>query len=208
MVQRVHEVFLAGAGTPAALTDHGQDDIVVGTAFAGRHRPELEAMVGLFASIAVLRTDMGGDPAFDVVLERVHATQLELLEHQPLPFLRVLEEMEDRGDGTPVILGSVPVDIQFFRAASEQWVRGVNVIASPPDGGEPDASDVPEPSKPLGLHFFDNGEQLWADLCYQQERFDDDTAQGFVADLLGVLDAVAAKPTLRISDLPVSLLTH
>ena len=42
----------------------GQDDIVIGTPFAGRNRTELEAMVGYFINPLALRIDLSGDPTF------------------------------------------------------------------------------------------------------------------------------------------------
>src|SRR6185436_11734969 len=49
----------------------GQADIVVGTPVAGRDRVELEGLIGFFLNTLVLRTDLGGDPAFLELLGRV-----------------------------------------------------------------------------------------------------------------------------------------
>ena len=42
----------------------GQDDVVIGTPFAGRNRAELESMVGYFINPLALRVDLSGDPTF------------------------------------------------------------------------------------------------------------------------------------------------
>ena len=48
----------------------GQDDIVIGTPFAGRNRTELESMVGYFINPLALRIDLSGDPTFTELLGR------------------------------------------------------------------------------------------------------------------------------------------
>ena len=42
----------------------GQEDVVIGTPFAGRNRTEFEAMVGYFINPLALRIDLSGDPSF------------------------------------------------------------------------------------------------------------------------------------------------
>ena len=49
----------------------GQADISVGTAVANRSRAETEGLIGCFANMLVLRTDLTGNPRFRDLLERV-----------------------------------------------------------------------------------------------------------------------------------------
>ena len=55
----------------------GQDDVVIGTPFAGRNRTELESMVGYFINPLALRVDLSGDPTFSELLVRTRETTLE-----------------------------------------------------------------------------------------------------------------------------------
>ncbi len=64
----------------------GQDDIAVGTPFAGRSRPELEGLIGLFVNTLVMRGDLSGDPGFRELLRRIRRTAIEAYAHQDLPF--------------------------------------------------------------------------------------------------------------------------
>ncbi|MHB8270276.1 non-ribosomal peptide synthetase [Bradyrhizobium sp.] len=71
----------------------GLSDIIVGVPFAGRNHPDLARSIGFFINTVALRTDLGGDPTFEEVLCRVRATMLEAMDHQSVPFERVVEEL-------------------------------------------------------------------------------------------------------------------
>jgi len=64
----------------------GQEDILIGTATAGRNRPELRAMIGYFLTTMVMRTDPSGTPTFSELLRRVREVTLEGMAHDDVPF--------------------------------------------------------------------------------------------------------------------------
>lgn len=82
----------------------GQDDIVVGTPFAGRNRTELESMVGYFINPLALRLDLSGDPTFVELLARVRETVVQAFAHADIPYESVVRAINPQRDlsQTPV----------------------------------------------------------------------------------------------------------
>ncbi len=76
------------------------DDVVVGMPVSGRDRPETEGLVGLFVNTVVVRSDCSGVPTFGELIDRVHNSVLLALEHQTVPFDKVVEVVAPDRDPT------------------------------------------------------------------------------------------------------------
>ncbi len=83
----------------------GQDDIVVGTPVAGRVRPELEPLVGMFANTVPIRVDLSGEPSFLEALRRVRAVTLAVYGDEAVPLEAMVEAsgVERDGSANPLI---------------------------------------------------------------------------------------------------------
>ncbi|MEL7038999.1 MAG: condensation domain-containing protein [Cyanobacteria bacterium J06592_8] len=69
----------------------GQQDLVVCSPVACRNLVEIEPLIGYFNNLVVLRTELGGDPEFTEILQRVQQVANKAFNHQNLPFERVAE---------------------------------------------------------------------------------------------------------------------
>ncbi|MGV0814441.1 amino acid adenylation domain-containing protein [Mycolicibacterium boenickei] len=88
----VTEFMVLQAAVAIALSKAGQGtDIALGTPVAGRTAPELDALIGFFINIVVLRNDLSGNPTLREVLQRSRDMALAAYKHQDLPFDRVVD---------------------------------------------------------------------------------------------------------------------
>jgi non-ribosomal peptide synthetase component F len=90
----------------------GEVDLRVATFLANRQRPETEGVIGLFANMVILRTNLSGNPACRDVLRRVRATTLEAYAHQDFPFEELVQTLERERGLARVTLSQVIVTWQ------------------------------------------------------------------------------------------------
>jgi amino acid adenylation domain-containing protein len=76
----------------------GEKELVVGTPTAGREHPAFADMVGYFVNLVPLRVDLSGAPTFAELAGRVHHSVSAAVEHQSLPFVRLVERIQPRRD--------------------------------------------------------------------------------------------------------------
>ncbi|CAM3551147.1 Carrier domain-containing protein [Bordetella sputigena] len=82
-----------------------QDDIVVGTDAAGRDDPSLSPLIGFFVNVLPIRSRALRAAPFQEWLARTRATVLDALDHQQVPFDRIVDTLgmpRDR-DGSPLV---------------------------------------------------------------------------------------------------------
>jgi hypothetical protein len=93
----------------------GQEDLLLGTPVAGRDHPDLEGVVGMFANMIVLRTQLGGDPTLEEVVRRVRQSCVEAFTHQEYPYDLLVGRLHPsrRTQGLPILQ-------TFFSAGSAQ----------------------------------------------------------------------------------------
>src|SRR6185503_18808093 len=71
----------------------GQDDVAVGCPISNRDHAQLEGLIGLFANVLVVRTDLTGDPTFRDLVRRVRDVTLGAHAHPDVPFQTLVEEL-------------------------------------------------------------------------------------------------------------------
>ncbi|MEO3855320.1 amino acid adenylation domain-containing protein [Acrocarpospora sp. B8E8] len=179
----------------------GQRDVVAGTPVTGRTRPDLDGVVGSFVNLLALRADLGGDPAFAELLDRVRETALGAFAHQELPFERLVDAL-----GADRDLSRNPVfqHVFAYEEAHEEGGREVHENGGRHAGPEPVAvaSVTAKFDLQLTLHRRRDGSLLGA-VEYATALFDAATAEGFARRFTRLLGAVAAAPLARLSELPI-----
>jgi condensation domain-containing protein/AMP-binding enzyme len=173
----------------------GQDDVVVGTPVAGRTRREVEGIVGFFANTLALRTDLSGDPTFRELVRRERESLLDALQHQELPFERIVEELR-----LPRDLSRNPVFQVMFALQN-----------APQDGlalGGVEGQFLMVESRSakfdLSLEISEAGADLIVQAQWMTDLFDAPTAERIVEHFLRLLDAVGDDPDRPLSALELT----
>ena len=170
----------------------GQRDLVIGCPIAGRTRPEHETLIGLFTTTVAQRVDLGGDPPFDMLLERVRQAGLDVLDHQDVPLELVIEALGlSRSAAHQPLFQAVLVMQSASRRPPE--LPGAEASRHPVDGGTAKFD--------LVLDVTQIADELAGAWEYSTDLFDPEDVEGFHADLVAVLAAAAADPRRRVEEL-------
>ena len=161
--------------------------------------------VGLFVNTLVLRTDVAGDPTFSEVVDRVRATTLEAYQHQDVPFEKLVERLAPPRDLSRGPVVQIAFDLQEHVALPASLGDEVRLTdLGGYSGFEYGAVEGAGVTARLDLELFLAGAadgSLAGSLVYAAELYDDATMSRLVATYQRLLEAVAADPTLRVSDL-------
>ncbi|MEV0948899.1 condensation domain-containing protein [Rhodococcus sp. NPDC049939] len=180
-----------------------QRDLVVGTPTTGRNRPELGGLIGYFNSTVALRADLSGDPSLTELFTRVRDVVLGALEHQEIPFDRVVTALTGDRDLSRTPLFDVCYVHQELPALQSQ--QGLTETLFDQDNpGSIAFGGVPFGTAKFDLTLVttdrDGEEDMAAGLEFSTELFTEQTAAEMVAEFLGILEKVAGMaPTQPIS---------
>jgi non-ribosomal peptide synthetase component F len=172
----------------------GQSDLVVGTMSAGRDRPELRSLIGLFLNPLALRCWLGDDPTVPELVRRAGETVRSALVHGELPFERVV--------------AAVNPPRRPFRQPLFDVVLNHHPLLPPPRFGDLRVAHVrgiraPVAPYELMIRTIAQPHGLGVQLDYQRERFDEATVtawlDGYLALLRGFAQASSATRISRLS---------
>jgi len=172
----------------------GQEDVVVGSAVAGRRQMELEKLIGFFVNTLVLRGDLTGNPTFRELLGRGREMVLGALAHQDLSFMKLVQELRpDRSRSrnpffqVMFVLQNATLPPVHFPGLQLQTLE---------TGGGTAKFD-------LTLSVIETPQGLRAALDYNADLFERETMARLLQDFQTLLEAIVADPGRRIAGLPL-----
>ncbi|MBV1856318.1 condensation domain-containing protein [Catellatospora tritici] len=187
------------AALAALLTRRGAGtDIAIGIPTAGRSDEGLDDLIGFFVNTLVLRTRTDNDPTFRELLFRVRTTDLAAFAHQDVPFDHLVQTLNP--PRSPAWHPLIQVMLAFQNNASAEF-RLPGLVVRP----EP----VEEGITRFDLRFelferFTDGrapDGIDGSLTYALDLFAPDEAERLAQEFGDLLDAVAAAPGRRLSEL-------
>jgi surfactin family lipopeptide synthetase A len=169
----------------------GVEDVLVGSATAGRNRPETEKLIGFFLNTVVLRSDLSGNPTFLELLKRARKLTLEALAHDDVPFEHLVKELQPKRD-----LGRNPLFQVLFSLEPPL----------PPltPGWKLTQMDVETGAAKFDLYLEldERPEGIIGRFTYSTDLFDAATISGMAGHWQKLLEEIVANPQRRLSELP------
>ncbi|MDA0322658.1 MAG: amino acid adenylation domain-containing protein [Verrucomicrobia bacterium] len=169
----------------------GLQDFLVGSATAGRPRPEMQKIVGFFADTVLLRADVSGQPTVRELLRRVRSTVIDAMNHSDVPFERLVDSVKAQRDLSRNAL------FQVLFNAPPQYVPELCGLDVSPICMDPQTSR-------FDLEWtYSDGANRTTGVTYNADLYDASTIRRMCEHYLVLLQAIVANPDQRIRDLPV-----
>ena len=175
-------------------------DIPTGSGIAGRTDEALDDLIGCFVNTLVVRTDLSGDPDFTTLVGRVQQAVLAGLEHQDVPFEKLVDDLAPERSLARHPLFQVLLTVRNTgRVALE--LPGLRIAPMP----------AKTPTVPVDLNII-IGEEFGAEgepaglrgaLVAAADLFDETTAMAIAERFVRVLEVLAADPATRLSEVDV-----
>ncbi len=148
-----------------------QDTIVVGSPVTNRGQAELEAMIGFFVNMLVLRADFSERMTFRELLRQMRETALEAYSHQELPLEKLIEELQPERDPTVNPIFQVMFTHRSVTPAKDQGAIQAAMAT------------LRSAQFDLSLHVLDDGAAIGGFAEYKSALFDRPTIERLVARL-------------------------
>jgi amino acid adenylation domain-containing protein len=170
----------------------GERDIIVGSPVAKRHPAELEPLIGLFVNTLVLRSRIRPSDPFEQVLATVRQTVLEALDHQDLPFEKLIEIVQPERDLSRNPLFQIKFRLE--NAPPEHMaLPGLTLRRLP--------QTVISAKLDLGMDLYETADGIIGGIEYNASLFSADSMERLVSHYDTLLRAIADAPRAPVGTL-------
>lgn len=165
----------------------GKEDILLGVPVANRDQRELRDLIGFLLHVQVLRTHVSGDISFRELLSRVQKQALALYEHRAVPFEQVVNRIRPERS-----LSYSPIyQAMFIWRDRDQMLPFIGL-----EGLEIECLLSESKTAKFDLTVFatDCGDELWLDVEYSTDLFDEARMDRMLGHFQTLLSSVVADP--------------
>jgi hypothetical protein len=172
----------------------GLNDILVGSAIAGRNRTELEGLIGFFVNTLVFRGDLSGNPSFRDLLGRTREVALGAYAHQDLPFEKLVGALHPERN----LSHSPLIQVMFV-------LQNVPVETANLQGLEVSPVQLATESAQFDLTFevHERAECLEVLAEFSTDLFDESRITRMLGHYQVLLEGIVGNPDRRLAELPV-----
>jgi SAM-dependent methyltransferase len=169
-----------------------QEDLIIGSAIAGRNRSETEGLIGFFVNTLPLRTNLSGNPRFRELLRQVREVALGAYAHQDVPFEKLVEELQPERSTSHSPLVQVAFGLQN---APSRNIELTGLTLTPlPIGHEAIRFD-------LTVWMSEESSRLRGRWTYSTDLFDRSTVLQMQKHFETLLHSIVAQPDARLASL-------
>ncbi|NOU19051.1 MAG: amino acid adenylation domain-containing protein [Bacteroidales bacterium] len=174
----------------------GQDDIVIGSPIANRHRRQTEGLIGFFINTQVNRILLNNNQKFEDLIRQVHKDQVEAQLNQDLPIDDLIAELGVERDASRNNIFQVYFVVQSFgkqHSASEQQKKYITPIQ--------ENFFYKVEKFDLSVNIDDDGEEITGDISYATSLFHSDTIVRIIHQYIHLLTQLTKAPEKSYSQL-------
>ena len=174
----------------------GQEDLLLGIPIADRDRLELQQVIGFLLHTQVLRTKLTGDMSFRQLLASVQKAALDLYLHRAVPFDQVVRKLQPERNLSYAPLFQVMLNWRDRdQMLSFIGLEGLTI--------ESVLAESRTSKFDLTLFATDCDDEIWLEMEYSTDLFDEDRIRRMLAHLRVILESVAGEPAQTLSQIPL-----
>ncbi len=171
-----------------------QNDIIIGSPFAGRIHKDLEDQIGFYANTLVFRDSINGDQSFNEFLDSVRRTCTEAFDNQIYPFDNLVEDLEIIKDPSRSPIFDVILVLQNNESSSSVF-----------NGLEISSYDIVNLNSKfdMTINISENEDILYCGIGYNTDIYSEDRIMRMGEHLKILASSVIEKPESKIDDLDI-----
>jgi amino acid adenylation domain-containing protein len=171
-----------------------QNDLVIGSASAGRGNSEIAGLIGLFINNLVLRINLEDDPTVTELIGRVRETVLGAFANENIPLQRLVEAVQPHRDATRAPL----FQTMFVYQNRVSSVADLHQLKS-----ELVVSDTGKARYDLTVEAAEWNDKIVMTWEYSRDLFDGSTIERFQRHYQTLLESLMNNSVERVSTLPL-----
>ncbi|RUM99563.1 condensation protein [Pseudaminobacter arsenicus] len=193
---RQMSIYGYGSGVISALLHRftGEREVLFGTQIAGRDDVDLENLIGVFINNLVLRFNIADETSFDAHIGQANEVVSKALNHQRMPFNKLVELVNPHRDPSRNPLISVNFNLQ--KAFLENAHYGDFELISAP-------SQSPGVIYDLSFIMIGRPDHWRMSIEYNTDLFDKSTAEEFLRLWQATYELALENPSAKLSSIPI-----
>jgi amino acid adenylation domain-containing protein len=172
----------------------GSDDILLGIPLADRDQQELQSVIGFLLHTHVLRTKISDNMSFRELLGAVQKNALELYAHRAAPFDQIVRRIGQERS---------PAHAPLFQLMLNWRDRDQQLSFIGMEGLAVESLVAHSNTAKFDLLLFatDEGDEIWLEMEYSADLFDEDRITRMLGHYQAVLESATTDPALAVSQL-------